>query len=64
MAGNVTLAFDSSLSPAAGSFLTDVIVYTSGANPPHLGQALQIFVKSIGTGQVEIDDVSLTATPQ
>jgi hypothetical protein len=64
MAGNVTLAFDSSLSPAAGTFQTDLIVYRSGANPQQLGQALQILVKSIGTGQVEIDNVSLTATPQ
>jgi hypothetical protein len=63
-AGNVTLAYDSSLSPPAGSFLTDAIVYRSGAEPPQLGHALTIFVKSLGSGQVEIDDVSLTATPQ
>jgi hypothetical protein len=64
MAGNATLAYDSSLSPAPGAFLTDVIVYNSGATPPQLGHALTIFVKSLGAGQVEIDNVSLSATPQ
>ena len=60
-AGNVTLAFDDTLTPAAGSFLTDVIVYKAGANPLQLGQPLQIFVKSLGPGQVDIAHVSLTA---
>jgi hypothetical protein len=64
MAGNVTLAYDNSLSPAPGTFLTDVIVYQSGAAPPQLGQRLQIRVKSVGTGQVDIDNVSLTAAPE
>lgn len=64
MAGNVALASDSSLSPTPGTFLTDVIVYQSGAKPPQLGKPLQIFVQSHGAGQVDIDDVSLTATPQ
>jgi hypothetical protein len=64
MAGNVTLASDSSLAPAAGTFLTDVIVYKSGANPPQLGQPLTIFIKSKGTtGGVAVDNVSLYATP-
>jgi len=63
MAGNVTLAHDSSLSPGAGTFLTDVIVYNAGETPPQLGQPLQIFIQSKGTGQVAIDNVSLTATP-
>ena len=62
MAGNMTLAFDDTLTPAAGAFLPDVIVYKAGANPLQLGQALQILVKSIGIGQVDIDNVSLTAT--
>jgi hypothetical protein len=62
LAGNVTLASDSSLSPAPGTFLTDVIVYASGAAPPQLGQRLQILVKSLGNGQVDIDNLSLTAT--
>jgi len=64
MAGNVTLASDNSLTPAPGTFLTDVIVYESGAAPPQLGQRLQILVKSIGAGQVDIDNVSLTATSE
>jgi hypothetical protein len=39
-------------------------VYTSGANPPEVRQALQILVKSVGTGQVDFDNLSLTATAQ
>jgi hypothetical protein len=61
MAANVTLASDNSLSPAPGTFQTDVIVYRTGANPVQYGQPLTIFVKSFGTGQADIDDVSLTA---
>jgi hypothetical protein len=64
LAGNVTLAYDNTLTPAPGTFLTDVIVYQSGAAPPQLGQRLQILVKSVGTGQVDVDDVSLAAAPQ
>ena len=64
MAGNVTLAYDNSLFPVPGTFLTDVIVYKSGANPRQLGQHLQILIKNVGTGQADIDDVSLTATHQ
>ena len=64
LAGNVTLAFDHTLDPAPGTFLTDVIVYQSAATPPQLGQRLQILVKSVGTGQFDIDNVSLTATPE
>lgn len=59
MAGNVVLASDNTLSPAPGTWLTDVIVLKTGAARPQLGQPLQIFVKSFGTGQVD-DDVSLT----
>jgi hypothetical protein len=64
LAGNVTLAYDNTLNPAPGTFLTDVIVYKSGAAPAQLGQRLQILIKSAGTGQVDIDDVSLTAAPE
>lgn len=64
LAGDVPLASDSSLSPAPGSFLTDVIVYQSGATPAQLGKALQILIRSAGTGQVDIDNVSLTAAPE
>ena len=61
MAGNVPLASDDTLVPAPGTFLKDVIVYKSGANPAQLGQALQIFIRSLGTGQVDILSVSLMA---
>jgi hypothetical protein len=64
LAGNVTLAADNTLTPAPGTFLTDVIVYKSGAAPPQLRQRLQILVKSAGQGQVNIDNVSLTAAPE
>ena len=64
LAGNTTLACDNTLTPAPGTFLTDVIVYKSGAAPSQLGQRLQILVKSVGTGQVDIDSVSLTASPE
>ena len=63
LAGNVTLASRNAATPVGGNFVTDVIVAKSGANPPQLGQPLQILVKSIGTGQVDISSVSLTATP-
>jgi hypothetical protein len=64
LAGNVTLASDNTLTPAPGTFLTDVIVYKSGAAPPQLGQRLPILVKSVGTGDVSVDNVSLTAAPE
>jgi len=60
MAGNVVLAYDSSLNPAPGTWMEDVIVYKSGNNPPQYDQPITIFIKSLGTGQVEIDDVLLT----
>ena|SRR5579871_1676643 len=64
MAGNVTLAFDDSVIPSPGTFATDLIVYNSGATPAQMGKPLQILVKSLGTGQVNVANVSLTATPQ
>ena len=60
MAGNVILAADNTLSPEAGTFLEEVIVYKSGPNPPQLGKPLTIFVKSFVNGQVDVDNVSLT----
>jgi hypothetical protein len=60
IANGVTLAFDSSLKPASGTFLEETIVYSSGPNPPQLGSHLVIFIKSFGNGQVDIDNVSLT----
>jgi hypothetical protein len=64
MAGNVTLAYDNKVTPLAGTFATDVIIYNSGANPAQLGKPLQILVKSLGTGQVNVASVSLTATAE
>jgi hypothetical protein len=63
VAGNVTLAQDDTLIPGPGKFLEDMIVYNSGATPPQLGKPLQILIQSKGTGQVAIDNVSLSATP-
>jgi hypothetical protein len=63
-AGNTTLASSNSATPLGGKFVDDVIVYNSGANPPQLGQSLQIVIKSLGTGQVSIANVSLTAAAQ
>jgi hypothetical protein len=65
LAGNVTLAAGNKATPVGGTFVTEVILYQSGANPPQLGQPLQILVKSLGTsGQANISGVSLTATAQ
>jgi hypothetical protein len=56
LAGSVTVASDDTLNPAAGTFLEDVIVYESGPTPALLGQLLAISIRSIGTGQVNIDN--------
>jgi hypothetical protein len=63
LAGNVPLASRNAATPVGGTFVTDAVVYESGANPPQSGQPLQILVRSMGTGQVNIAAVSLTATP-
>jgi len=64
MAGNVTVASNHSATPVGGSFITDTIVYNSGATPAQLGQPLQIIVKSVGTGQVNVGGASLTYAPE
>jgi hypothetical protein len=62
LAGNVTLASGNKATPVGGTFVTESIVYKSGANPPQLGQPLQIFIRSLGTtGQADISGVSLAA---
>jgi hypothetical protein len=61
LAGNVELVEGHSATPVGGTFVIDTVVYSSGANPPQLGQPLQIFVKSTGFGQVDVAAVSLTA---
>jgi hypothetical protein len=63
LAGNVIVAAGNSATPVGGTFVIDVVVCESGANPPQLGQPLQIFVKSTGTGEADIAAVSLTAQP-
>ncbi len=64
LAGNVTLASGNKATPTGGTFVTDVVVYASGATPAQLGKPLQIVIKSLGTGQVAIAGVSLTATAE
>jgi hypothetical protein len=61
MAGNVTLAAGNKATPVGGTFVTEEIVYNSGASPAQLGQPLPILVRSLGNGQVNIAGVSLTA---
>jgi hypothetical protein len=63
LAGNVTLASGHRATPVGGTFVTEVVVYESGATPAQLGQPLQILVTSTGDGQVDIQSVALTALP-
>jgi len=60
MAGNVPVAASHKATPVGGTFVNDVIEYNSGPAPAQLGQPLQIFVKSVGTGQVDVAKVTLT----
>jgi hypothetical protein len=64
LAGNVPLASSNRATPVGGTFVTDVIIYNSGANPAQLGKPLQILVMSTGTGQTNVQSVSLTAVTQ
>ncbi len=61
LAGGVVLAEGNSATPVGGSFAIETLVYSSGANPAQLGQPLQIFIKSTGFGQVNVDAVTLTS---
>jgi hypothetical protein len=61
LAGGVELVEGHSATPVGGKFVIDTIVYSSGANPPQLGQPLQIYIKSEGYGQVNVAAVSLSA---
>jgi hypothetical protein len=63
MAGAVTLASDSSLAPAPGTFLSDTISYNSGSSPAQLGQNLTIQLSAPASGQVDFDAVTLDASP-
>jgi hypothetical protein len=64
MAANVILASGHKVISLPGTFATDVIVYNSGAHPAQSGKPIQILVKSLGTGQVNVASVSLTATAE
>jgi hypothetical protein len=63
LAGNVTLASGHKATPVGGTFVAEVVLYQSGANPAQLGQPLQILITSTGDGQVDIQSVALTAAP-
>jgi hypothetical protein len=60
LAGSIDVASDNSLNPAAGTFLEDTFTYTTGPSPAERGQILAISIKSVGTGQVNVANVSLT----
>ncbi len=62
IANGITLASDSSLRPSPGAFLTDVIQYSSGADPSQLGQNLEILLSSPAGGQASFDDIRLDAS--
>jgi hypothetical protein len=62
LAGSITVASDSSLAPASGTFAPGRIVYTTGANPPLLGQTLGIRLTGNAPGQADFDKISLDAT--
>jgi hypothetical protein len=61
LAGNIELIEGHTATPAGGAFIIDTVVYGSGANPSQLGQPLQIYIKSVGFGQVNVRAVTLTA---
>ena len=64
LAGNTVIASFSSLSPAAGTWMTAIASYTSSANDPLAGQLLQIIlsVNSPWPYQVNFDNVRLDAS--
>ncbi len=64
LAGTSTLATDSSLAPASGTFATGRILYSStNANPALLGQRLGIRLTGNANGQPVFDKISLDAMP-
>jgi hypothetical protein len=60
MAGNVIVASGNKATPVGGGFATEVLTYSSGAAPAQLGAPLQIIVKSLGTGSVDVSAVVFT----
>ena len=65
LAGSTTLASDSSLTPASGTFVTGRIIYSSTtANPALLGQRLGIRLAGrTARAEVGFDKISLDGTP-
>lgn len=62
LAGSTTVASDSSLAPASGTFATGRIVYSTSANPALLGQTLAIRLTGSAPGQADFDKISLDAS--
>jgi hypothetical protein len=63
LAGNVTLISGHQATPVGGVFVTETLVYESGATPAQLGQPIQIFIKSNGNGQAVVSSVALAYEP-
>jgi hypothetical protein len=61
LVGGVSVASDSSLRPAAGTFALDTVTYNSGSSPG-TGDLI-IRLTGIGPGQADFDQVALTVTP-
>ena len=62
LAGSTTVASDSSLAPAPGTFATGRIVYSSTNTSPLLGQSLAIRLTGNLPGQADFDQISLDLT--
>jgi hypothetical protein len=58
----VVLATGNQVNPGAGNFLTSTATFTTGANDPSIGQALEIYLSGGGGGEVDFDNVRLTAS--
>ncbi len=63
--GNLLAQDDNSLAPAAGSFATATVSYTSApSGDPNLGQPLEVrLIGLAGSGQVNFDHVRLSSDP-
>jgi hypothetical protein len=61
-AGSALLGSENSQDPAPGDFAVSTITFTSSDSDPLEGSPLRIVLKSVGTGQVGFDNVSLDAT--
>jgi hypothetical protein len=63
LAGGVVLAGTTNFPiPADGTFVLATDVYTAGPGDPQLGQALEIRLQSVATGQTSFDNLTLDAT--